>query len=75
MLKYDDGTPASTPQMAHDVSTFLDFVESHHWPDLRLDIYMVLSTLFFWVAGSWIYVRYHEFNYHGCILNLLYNYL
>eukprot|EP00357_Protocruzia_adherens_P003432 CAMPEP_0115043834 /NCGR_PEP_ID=MMETSP0216-20121206/47108_1 /TAXON_ID=223996 /ORGANISM="Protocruzia adherens, Strain Boccale" /LENGTH=301 /DNA_ID=CAMNT_0002426237 /DNA_START=32 /DNA_END=934 /DNA_ORIENTATION=- len=26
MLEYDDGTPASTPQMAHDVSVFIDFM-------------------------------------------------
>ena len=31
MLKYEDGTPASTPQMASDVSTFLDFIENAHW--------------------------------------------
>jgi hypothetical protein len=40
MLKYDDGTPASTPQMAHDVATFLDFIENHQWPDIRLQVYM-----------------------------------
>jgi ubiquinol-cytochrome c reductase cytochrome c1 subunit len=40
MMKFDDGTPASSPQMAHDVSTFLDYLENHQWPDIRVTIYM-----------------------------------
>lgn len=40
MLKYDDGTAASTPQMANDVATFLDFIENCHWPDEKVRIYM-----------------------------------
>jgi ubiquinol-cytochrome c reductase cytochrome c1 subunit len=40
MMKFDDGTPASTPQMAHDVSVFLDFLENHHWPDYKLTLNM-----------------------------------
>lgn len=40
MIKFDDGTPASTPQMAHDVATFLDFIENHFYPDIRLGVYM-----------------------------------
>ena len=39
MLKYDDGTPASTPQMASDVATFLDFIENAHYPDAKVNIY------------------------------------
>jgi len=39
MIKYDDGTPASTPQMASDVATFLDFIENAHWPDAKVNIY------------------------------------
>jgi cytochrome c1 len=40
MLKFDDGTPASTPQMASDVATFLDFIENSHWPDQKVHINM-----------------------------------
>lgn len=40
MMKFEDGTPASTPQMAHDVATFLNYLESHHIPDFRLTVLM-----------------------------------
>jgi hypothetical protein len=40
MMKFDDGTPASTPQMAHDISTFLNFLELHHIPDFKLTVQM-----------------------------------
>ena len=66
MLKYEDGTPASTPQMAHDVSCFLDFIENHHWPDLLIDIYSVMGVVATWLALSWVYIKYHEFNHHSC---------
>ena len=65
MLKYDDGTPASTPQMAHDVATFLDFMENSLYPDIRLNCYMMLTWLATWMTISWFYIKYHEFNYHS----------
>lgn len=67
MLKYDDGTPASTPQMAHDVATFLDFLENKTYPDTRLTGYMVLSSMMLWVGVSYFYIKYHDFNLHSCI--------
>jgi hypothetical protein len=73
MLKYDDGTPASTPQMAHDVATFLDFIENKQYPDIRLTGYMVATTVFLWVGISWFYVKYHDFNLHSCIFFLIKN--
>jgi hypothetical protein len=42
MMKFDDGTPASTPQMASDVATFLDFIENAHFPDAKVNIYTYL---------------------------------
>jgi len=27
MLEYEDGTPASTPQLAYDVSNFISFMQ------------------------------------------------
>jgi ubiquinol-cytochrome c reductase cytochrome c1 subunit len=70
MLKYDDGTPASTPQMAHDVATYLDFLENKQYPDIRLTSYMVATTIILWVGISWFYVKYHDFNLHSCIYYL-----
>ena len=79
MLKYYDGTPASTPQMAHDVATFLDYLENHNLPDMKLTLYMYFLLFFFliifyfriwtgiaiWLPISWIYAKYHEFNHHS----------
>jgi hypothetical protein len=66
MLKFEDGTPASTPQMAHDVATFLDFLESKVYPDIRVHYYMLATTIVAWIGISWFYVKYHEFNLHSC---------
>jgi hypothetical protein len=33
MIEYDDGTPSSAPQMAHDVSEYLSFVSKAKVPD------------------------------------------
>jgi ubiquinol-cytochrome c reductase cytochrome c1 subunit len=65
MLKYEDGTPASTPQMAHDVATFLDFLENKQYPDIRLNAYMVLTSIAIWCSISWFYIKYHDFNLHS----------
>ena len=65
MLKYDDGTPASTPQMAHDVATFLDYLENHNLPDMKLTLYMIWTGIAIWLPISWIYAKYHEFNHHS----------
>jgi ubiquinol-cytochrome c reductase cytochrome c1 subunit len=65
MLKYDDGTPASTPQMAHDVSVFLNFMESYYWPDFKLTMKMMWTALLIWAPICFIYVHYHMFNCHS----------
>lgn len=66
MLTFDDGTPASTPQMAHDVSCFLDFIENHQYPDIRLQLNMLCTLTFFWFSIAYVYMKYHEFNLHSC---------
>jgi hypothetical protein len=68
MLKYEDGTPASTPQMASDVATFLDFIENAHYPDAKVQIYMIWMACLIWFPISWVYVKYHEFTHHSCML-------
>lgn len=62
MMKYDDGTPASTPQMAHDVSTFLDFLENHNLPDIKLTIYMYFIFLLIRKSLIKIYKQFFELN-------------
>lgn len=71
MLSYDDGTPASAPQMAHDVSCFLDFIENHHIPDNMLSIYTMLAAAFTWFSIAYVYMRFHDFNLHSCKLKFL----
>jgi ubiquinol-cytochrome c reductase cytochrome c1 subunit len=66
MLQYDDGTPASTPQLAHDVSCFVDYIENHEWPDILVNIYTMWGATASWIAIAWVYMRYHEFNCHSC---------
>lgn len=36
MIEYDDGTKASAPQMAHDVSEYLKFVAKSQMPDTKV---------------------------------------
>lgn len=45
LLDYEDGTPASTPQMANDVANFICFMQrrsGHSYPDKQLRKWMVL---------------------------------
>jgi len=65
MMSYDDGTPASTPQMAHDVSCFLDFLENHELPDFLVNIWTVYGALYTWLFIAMFYMKYHDFNCHS----------
>ena len=66
LVKYDDGTKASTPQMAHDIAVFIDYMENHFVPDIRLNLLMIATALGIWFVGSLAYVKYHEINCHSC---------
>jgi ubiquinol-cytochrome c reductase cytochrome c1 subunit len=46
MIDYDDGTPASTPQMAYDVSNFIAYMQRRSGarkPDKKVKIYIFLT--------------------------------
>lgn len=48
-VKYSDGTPATVPQMAHDVATFLYYVSNMHMEDrkhvgVRIVLFLVFLT-------------------------------
>jgi len=62
MIEYDDGTPASAPQMAHDVSEFLMFVARPKIPDTKIVIYLTLSIMFSIFPISYLYSKYHMVN-------------
>jgi len=45
MIKFPDGVPASTPQMAYDLTTFLSFLQYSNRPDFKLDTFMYLVVV------------------------------
>lgn len=62
MIEYEDGTPASTPQMAHDISEYLQFVARYKVPDTKVVIGLVgFIMLTFWPV-SYMFTKYHYVN-------------
>jgi ubiquinol-cytochrome c reductase cytochrome c1 subunit len=70
MIEYDDGTPASAPQMAHDVSEYLLFVSKAKVPDQRVMIYMALAISLTVYPISYLFTKYHFVNCHSHRLEL-----
>ena len=52
MIEYEDGTPSSAPQMAHDVSEYLYYVAAAKVPDIKILICMGsgIAMLFYTVS-------------------------
>jgi ubiquinol-cytochrome c reductase cytochrome c1 subunit len=51
MIDYEDGTPASTPQMAYDVSTFIAYMQrrnGYRKPDFNVRQNMMVSGICLW---------------------------
>ena len=65
MIEYDDGTPSSAPQMAHDVSEFLTFVARPRIPDMKVVIYFTLCAVATVFPVSYLYTKYHFLNCHS----------
>lgn len=45
LIEYEDGTPASTPQMANDVANFITFMQrrsGHSYPDKQIRKWMLV---------------------------------
>ena len=72
LIDYDDGTPASTPQMAFDVSNYLYFLQRRHghkWNDFAFRNFCV-----FVLAGICLYpIKYMKTKGHFRALNTLRN--
>jgi ubiquinol-cytochrome c reductase cytochrome c1 subunit len=45
MIEYDDGTPSSAPQMAHDVAEYITFLGKSRVPDQRVIVVMMLAIV------------------------------
>ena len=65
MIEYDDGTPSSAPQMAHDVSEYLAFVARSKVPDQRMVIVMMLAVAATMYPVSYLFTKYHLINLHS----------
>jgi ubiquinol-cytochrome c reductase cytochrome c1 subunit len=68
MIDFDDGTPASTPQMAYDVSTFITYMQRRGGgknPDRMMRHYSVLSGALLFVPFSVFVLRGRFRNYNS----------
>lgn len=65
MIEYDDGTPSSVPQMAHDVSEFLTFVAKNKVPDTKVIIYMLCGIIATVYPVSYLFSKAHYINCHS----------
>merc|ERR1711937_386710 len=65
MIEYDDGTPSSAPQMAHDVSEYLMFVARARVPDTKIVICIALAVCATILPVSYMFSKYHYINCHS----------
>lgn len=62
MIEYDDGTPSSAPQMAHDVSEYISFLGAYKVPDTKIVIAMVFIGSAIFYPISYLFTKYHYIN-------------
>jgi ubiquinol-cytochrome c reductase cytochrome c1 subunit len=64
-VKFADGTPATVPQMAHDVVTFLNWaaeptLENRHRIGFKVILFLIVATGVFYAAKRKIWSRVHH---------------
>jgi ubiquinol-cytochrome c reductase cytochrome c1 subunit len=62
MIEYEDGTPSSAPQMAHDVSEYLAYLGKSKVPDQKVVIGMVVCIVATFYPISYLFTKYHYVN-------------
>lgn len=62
MIEYDDGTPASAPQMAHDVSEYLRFLGASKVPDQRVTTFIATAIILTVFPISYLFTKFHYVN-------------
>lgn len=62
MIEYDDGTPASAPQMAHDVAEYITFLGKSKVPDQRIVVVLALAIIATCYPVSYLFTKYHYVN-------------
>ena len=70
MIEYDDGTPSSAPQMAHDVSEYIAFLGGNKDPDTKIVICLVLAVIGTCYPISYLFTKYHYINTYSHRLEL-----
>jgi len=65
MIEYEDGTPSSAPQMAHDVSEYLKYLSGCKQPDTKLIICMIGCIIASFYPISYLFTKYHYVNCHS----------
>jgi ubiquinol-cytochrome c reductase cytochrome c1 subunit len=65
MIEYEDGTPSSAPQMAHDVSEYLYYVAAAKVPDMKVLICLTLAFCGIFYPVSYMFTKQHFVNCHS----------
>ena len=70
MIEYDDGTPASAPQMAHDVAEYISYLGKNKAPDQKVVVGMMLAVVATFYPLSYLFTKYHYVNTYSYRLEL-----
>merc|ERR1711957_415162 len=62
MIEYDDGTPSSAPQMAHDVAEYITYIGNAKGPDQKVQCAMVFGIACFMYPISYLFTKFHYVN-------------
>jgi ubiquinol-cytochrome c reductase cytochrome c1 subunit len=62
MIEYDDGTPSSAPQMAHDVSEYITYLQKSKYPDTKVLLWMITSMYVMFYLASYSFTKFHYIN-------------
>ena len=62
MIEYEDGTPASAPQMAHDISEYLFFISNPKYADAKMVMWLAFVLTLTTYPLSYMFTKYHYIN-------------
>jgi len=62
MIEYEDGTPSSAPQMAHDVAEYISYLGRSKVPDTKVVVMMMLCITATFYPVSYLFTKYHYVN-------------
>lgn len=70
MIEYDDGTPSSAPQMAHDVAEYISYLGKNKSCDQKVVVAMMLGVVATFYPISYLFTKYHYVNTYSYRLEL-----